>query len=191
MHLRRPRHRCDGQRNAVFAAGARGRLRLMVALARLEFDIRTGAPPEAVRAALLDFSERRPELWPGLPPDQYKVYEVGDTRARSARATAERIWVRERYDWSVPDRIEFTAVDSGFATPGSHVVVEIQPAEGGGSRLHVTWKRWGKDNARETIVPRQPHAAPHGASLGRRVRDVHTKAPTRAPQTSGEHHNIW
>jgi hypothetical protein len=53
--------------------------------------------------------------------------------------------VRERYDWSVPGRVEFTAVDSGFATPGSHVVVEIDPAEGGGSRLHVTWERSGRD----------------------------------------------
>jgi hypothetical protein len=53
--------------------------------------------------------------------------------------------VRERYDWSVPRRIAFTAVDSGFATPGSHVVIDIEPAEGGGSRLHVTWERWGKD----------------------------------------------
>jgi hypothetical protein len=29
------------------------------------FDPRTDAPREAVRAALLDFSERRPERWPG------------------------------------------------------------------------------------------------------------------------------
>ena len=114
-------------------------------MARIEFDIRTDAPPEAVRAALLDFSERRPELWPGLPPDQYQVYEVGDTWAEVREGYRGRIWVRERYDWSVPGRIEFTAVDSGFATPGGHVVVDIAPAEGGGSRLHVTWERSGKD----------------------------------------------
>jgi hypothetical protein len=114
-------------------------------VARIEFDIRTDAPPEAIRAALLDFSEHRPELWPGLPPDQYEVYEVGDTWAEIREGYRGRIWVRERYDWSVPGRIEFTAVDSGFATPGSHVVVDIEPAEGGGSRLHITWERWGKD----------------------------------------------
>ena len=43
-----------------------------------------------------------------------------------------------------PGRVEWTAVDSGFATPGSHVVVDIEPAEGGGSTLHVTWERWGR-----------------------------------------------
>jgi hypothetical protein len=113
-------------------------------VARIEFDIRTDAPPEAVRDALLDFSESRPERWPGLPPDQYEVYEVGDTWAEIREGYRGRIWVRERYDWSVPGRIEFTAVDSGFATPGSHVVIDIEPTDGGGSRLHVTWERCGK-----------------------------------------------
>ena len=28
--------------------------------------------------------------------------------------------------------------------PGSYVVCEIEPAEGGGSRLHITWDRRGK-----------------------------------------------
>lgn len=114
-------------------------------MARIEFDIRSDAPPETVPAALLDFSERRPELWPGLPPDQYEVYAVGDTWAEIREGYRGRIWVRERYEWSVPVQVEFTAVDSGFATPGSRVVIAIEPAEGGGSRLHVTWERWGKD----------------------------------------------
>jgi hypothetical protein len=114
-------------------------------VARIDFDIHTDAPADAIRAALLDFSERRPDLWPGLPPAQYKVYEVGDTWAEIREGYRGRIWVRERYDWSVPGSIRFTAVDSGFAKPGSYVVVEIEPAEGGGSTLHVTWVRWGKD----------------------------------------------
>lgn len=114
-------------------------------MARIEFDIRTDAPPDAIRAALLDFSERRPERWPGLPPDQYEVYEVGDTWAEIREGYRGPIWVRERYDWSVPGRIQFTAVDSGFATPGSYVVVEIEPAGGGGSTLRVTWVRRGSN----------------------------------------------
>ena len=113
-------------------------------MARIEFDIPTDAPADAIRAALLDFSQRRPELWPGLPPDQYEVYEVGDTWAEIREGYRGPIWVRERYDWSTPGRVAFTAVDSGFATPGSYVVVEIEPAEGGGSTLHITWDRRGK-----------------------------------------------
>ena len=113
-------------------------------MARIDFDLRTAAPPEAIRAALLDFTERRPQLWPGLPADQYEVYEVGDTWAEIREGYRGPIWVRERYDWSEPDRVTFTAVDSGFATPGSHVVIDIEPAEGGGSTLHITWVRRGK-----------------------------------------------
>jgi hypothetical protein len=113
-------------------------------MARFEFDVPTAAAPEAVRTALLDFSDRRPELWPGLPRDQYEVYEVGDTWAEVREGYRGPIWWREHYDWSVPGRILCTAVDSGFGTPGSYVVWEIEPAEGGGSRLHITFDRRGK-----------------------------------------------
>jgi hypothetical protein len=112
--------------------------------AHIEFDIRTAAPAQAVHTALLDFSERRPERWPGLPPDQYEIYEVGDTWAEIREGYRGPIWVRERYDWSVPGRIEFAAVDSGFATPGDYVLVEVEPVDDGGSTLHITWHRRGK-----------------------------------------------
>jgi hypothetical protein len=113
-------------------------------MARFEFDIRSEASPEAVRAALLDFSEHRTELWPGLPAAQYEVYEVGDTWAEIREGYRGPIWWRERYDWSVPDRIRWTAVESGFGTTGSYVVWEIEPDGGGGSRSHITWDRQGK-----------------------------------------------
>lgn len=113
-------------------------------MTRIDFDIRAEVPPDAVREALLDFSERRPELWPGLPADQYEVYEVGETSAEIREGYRGRIWVRERYDWSVPGTVRFTVVDSGFAKPGSYVVVDIEPAGRGGSTLHITWVRWGK-----------------------------------------------
>ena len=111
---------------------------------RFEFDLRSQASPEAVRAALLDFSDRRPELWPGLPADSYRVYEVGDTWAEVREGYRGPIWWRERYDWSVPDRIQWTAIDSGFGMPGSYVIWRIEPAEAGGSRHHITWDRHGK-----------------------------------------------
>lgn len=113
-------------------------------MTRIDFDIRAEVPPDAVREALLDFSERRPELWPGLPADQYEIYEVGETSAEIREGYRGRIWVRERYDWSVPGTVRFTVVDSGFAKPGSYVVVDIEPAGRGGSTLHITWVRWGK-----------------------------------------------
>jgi len=113
-------------------------------VARIEFEIRADVPPDAVREALLDFSDRRPDLWPGLPAGQYEVYEVGDTWAEIREGYRGRIWVREHYDWSAPGQVRFTVVDSGFAQPGSYVVVAIEAAGDGGSTLHILWVRWGK-----------------------------------------------
>jgi len=35
---------------------------------KLEMDVETTLPPERVREALLDFSKRRPQIWPGITP---------------------------------------------------------------------------------------------------------------------------
>jgi hypothetical protein len=111
---------------------------------RFDFEFRSPASPEAVRTALLDFTERRPQLWPGLPADQYEVYEVGDTWAEIREGYRGPIWWRERYDWSVPGIIRWTAVDSGFGAPGSYVVWRIESAEDGGSTHRITWDRRGR-----------------------------------------------
>jgi hypothetical protein len=111
---------------------------------RFEFDLRSPASPEAVRAALLDFSERRPQLWPGLPADSYEVYEVGDTWAEIREGYRGPIWWRERYDWSEPGAIRWAAVDSGFGMPGSEVSWRIEPTNEGGSRHRITWDRRGR-----------------------------------------------
>ena len=113
-------------------------------MAHIEFDLRTDASPEAIRAALLDFTPDRPKFWPGLPADQYEIYDVGETWAEIREGYRGPIWNRERYEWPEPDRVEFTAVDSGFSQPGGHVVVRITPAEGDGSIVHVVWERQGK-----------------------------------------------
>jgi len=112
-------------------------------VARFEFDMRTAASPEAIRAALLDFTDRRPDLWPGLPRDQYEVYEVGDTWAEVREGYRGPIWHREHYDWSDPERIEWYAVESGVAKPGKRCVMRIEPEPGGGSRIRATWEGSG------------------------------------------------
>jgi hypothetical protein len=113
-------------------------------VARFVFDLRTDASPAAVRAALLDFSESRPTFWPGLPPDQYEIYEVGDTWAEIREGYRGPIWWRERYEWSGSGTVVCTAVASGFGAPGSYVRWDITPADGGGSGVHIVWDRRGK-----------------------------------------------
>jgi hypothetical protein len=113
---------------------------------QLEFDLETSTSPERVIAALTDFSERRPDIWPGLSRDWYEVYSVGETTAEVREGTGGKrspIWAREHYDWSTPGVVTWTVKESAFSKPGSFVSAKVDPKEGGGSKIHVTWQREG------------------------------------------------
>jgi hypothetical protein len=111
---------------------------------KVELDIETSVAPETVRAALVDFSDRRPEIWPGIDPGLYEVYTVGDTFAdvqEGSTMPGGNIWAKEHYDWSESDRVTWTVRESNFCAPGSYVSALIAPREDGGSRIHVIWNR--------------------------------------------------
>lgn len=109
---------------------------------RLEVEVETEVAPELIRRALLDFSDRRPEIWPQLDPKTYQVHWVDETSAEVTEGSPlPKVWSRERYDWSHPTTITWTAVESNFCTPGSHVSMDITPNEADGSRVAVTWDR--------------------------------------------------
>ena len=113
---------------------------------RVELDVETTLPPERVREALLDFSKRRPDVWPDLEPSLYEVYTVGETTAEIKEGTkgpGMTVWARERYDWSRADAVRWTVVESNFCEPGSFVEATLAPREGGGTRIHVEWERRG------------------------------------------------
>ena len=110
---------------------------------RVEIDMDWPEPPERIREALLDFSPRRPERWPGIEPSLYEVYRVGSTNAdirEGSRMPGGRIWAKEHYDWSDPVLIRWTVVESNFCAPGSSVSAAITPTPAG-SHLHVVWNR--------------------------------------------------
>lgn len=107
---------------------------------RYEFD--TILPPEGVAAALTDFSERRPKLWPNLDPAKYRVHERGDTWAVVTEGNHRpHVWSRERYDWSSPGRISWMVEESNFCAPGSGVVASLTPGTGGGTHVVIDWER--------------------------------------------------
>ena len=111
---------------------------------KVELDVETSASPEAVRAALLDFSDRRPEIWPGIDPGLYEVYTIGDTFAdvrEGSKMPGTRIWAKEHYDWSSRDLVTWTVQESNFCAPGSYVSAAIAPRGDGGSSIHVIWNR--------------------------------------------------
>jgi hypothetical protein len=109
---------------------------------RLEVEVESDVPAELIRRALLDFSDRRPEIWPQLDRKTYEVHWVAETSAELTEGSPiPKVWSRERYDWSHPTTITWTAQESNFCMPGSHVSMDIVPTEEDGSRLSVVWDR--------------------------------------------------
>jgi polyketide cyclase/dehydrase/lipid transport protein len=111
-----------------------------------DMTVETTLPPERVREALLDFSERRPEIWPGIAPSLFEVFSVGDTTAEIKEGTKlpfGHFWARELYDWSDPNTVRWTVQGSNFCKPGSFVSATLHPREGGGTRIEIHWERTG------------------------------------------------
>jgi hypothetical protein len=112
-------------------------------MTRFQVDYETTCSPEGVVAALTDFTERRPRIWPGLASEYYEVYSVGETTAdiREGSTKPVRVWAKEHYDWSTPGTVRWTVQESNFCTPGSGVVVNVSPGSDGGSQVHLLWER--------------------------------------------------
>lgn len=112
-------------------------------MARIHYEADGDIAPDRFIAALTDFSERRPELWPNLSPSCYKVYEVGDTWADVQEGTdiLGCVWARERYDWTEPGRVTLTLVESASFRPGTAIDYRIAPREGGGCHVAVDFQR--------------------------------------------------
>jgi hypothetical protein len=105
-------------------------------------EVDTDVSSEVIREALLDFTEQRTKLWSQLDPSTYKVHWVKETSAEVTEGSPHpRVWSREHYDWSHPTRITWTAVESNFCLPGSHVSMDLAPRPEGGTTVAVTWER--------------------------------------------------
>ena len=115
-------------------------------MARVEFTIDTPLPQERMISGLTDFSDRRPEIWPGIHPDLYEVLSFGQMSAEvreGSRAPGMTVWAIEGYDWSVPNTVSWAIKESNIFDPGGSVSAQVDPRPGGGSRIHVTWNRTG------------------------------------------------
>ena len=149
---------------------------------RAEMELDTTVSPETVRAALLDFSPRRPEVWPGIAASEYKVYETGATSAdvrEGTKSPGMTIWAREHYDWSDPQTVKWTVVESNFSAPGSYVAATITAKPGGGSHVHLEWNRTGSNFVGRVMIRMIALAK------GRPVASSFRKALTRLEQQAG------
>jgi hypothetical protein len=113
-------------------------------MTELRFSVDAPVTAEAVIGALTDFSERRPDIWPDLDPEIYRVEDLRSTSAVVREGQRKpRLWAIEEYDWSVPGTVTWTARESNFCAPGSFMSALVEPKSGGGSRVHITWSRSG------------------------------------------------
>jgi hypothetical protein len=100
---------------------------------RWQLDTPLGA--DAVIAALVDFSPRREVIWKETcDPAVYRVHAVGHTWAEVTEGVAYA-WSRERYDWSVPEVVLLTQLDSNIAKPVGTIRYTVAPLPDGGARI--------------------------------------------------------
>jgi hypothetical protein len=112
-------------------------------VARIHYEADGAVSAERFIAALTDFSERRPELWPGLDDRFYRVHEVGETWAEVTEGTdvLGGVWGRERYDWSQPGLVRLKLLDSADFRPGTITEYRVSPLPGGGCQVAVDFRR--------------------------------------------------
>ena len=96
-------------------------------------------PPERFVAALTDFGPGREEIWGNSDPRDLVVHDRGDTWADVTEgAAAGGVWQRLRYDWSAPDVVTLTVLDSNAFGPGSQWTYRLDPDGRGGTDIDLT-----------------------------------------------------
>jgi hypothetical protein len=121
---------------------------------RIAFTLETDVPAERVMAAITDFSDRRPELWPGISRRLWKLHAQGHHWAECTEGTdmpGGGVWARERYEWS-EDRVVATVQESNVFRSGTWEM-SVEPLPDGGCRVHVVNDRRPKGKGRLVALP--------------------------------------
>jgi hypothetical protein len=95
----------------------------------------TSLSADQVKAALVDFSPRREVIWKETcDPAVYRVHGVGTSWAEATEGVSYA-WSRERYDWSVPEIVTLTQLESNIAEPVGTIRYTIAQLPDGGARI--------------------------------------------------------
>ena len=95
--------------------------------------------PEVVLAAARDFSDRRAQMWPDVHVEYFQVHDVGENHSEVTEGNPWPIgyvWERLRYDWSDPNALRGTVIESNLFKPGSTWELWATP-DAGGSRVEI------------------------------------------------------
>ena len=102
-------------------------------------------PPEKVIGAMIDFSDRRHEIWPNLSAKIYRAHSVGERTADVTEGTdvpGGGVWERVTYEWTNAV-VKSVITDSKMFQAGGTFEFRIEP-HGSGSRIHFSINRKAK-----------------------------------------------
>jgi hypothetical protein len=112
---------------------------------KFTFDVDSAVQPERIIAALTDFGDDRPEIWPTIDRRYYRVFNVGETSADVEEGSVVppfgALHGREHYDWSTPGLVRATVTQSNIARDGGVWDFRVTPVDSGGSHVAVNFDR--------------------------------------------------
>ena len=110
----------------------------------IRFQVLTDLPPDRVLGALIDFSDRRPTIWPNIDHGHFRVHGQGADWADVTEGNA-LAWGRNHYQWNAAaGEVTVTAVESDTWAPGSQWRYRLASTANGGTDVEVTVVRNGR-----------------------------------------------
>jgi hypothetical protein len=112
-------------------------------MAKIHYEADGDVSAERFIAALTDFSDQRPALWPNLDTKFFKLVDRGDTWAEVTEGTdfLGGVWARERYDWSQPGRVTLRLLGSPDFQAGTTIDYHVTSRPNGGCHVTVDFQR--------------------------------------------------
>jgi hypothetical protein len=112
-------------------------------VAKIHYEADGSISADRFIAALTDFSERRPELWPNLDDRFYELHDLGATWADVTEGTdvLGGVWAKEHYDWSEPGIVRLRLMDAIDFRAGTEIVYRVTAGPGGGCHVTVDFQR--------------------------------------------------
>lgn len=112
---------------------------------RFSFELDVRDPPERVIGAMVDFSDRRPEIWPNLTARLFRVHALGPGTAEVTEGTAlpgVDVWERVAYEWT-DSVVRGVLLDGRIFRPGGTFELHVAP-HGTGTRITEHYDRRSK-----------------------------------------------
>jgi hypothetical protein len=112
-------------------------------VAKIHYEADGAVTADRFIAALTDFSDRRPQLWPNLDAKYYTLHELGESWAEVTEGTdvLGGVWAREHYDWSQPGLVRLRLVEAVDFRPGTTIDYRVTARPDGGCHVAVDFQR--------------------------------------------------